>query len=685
MSNRKCNVCGKPAKENVNNLLCEQHYDDYYSSYYADKYKKKKQRVLEYYHNTCAYCNKTYDDLRIEGTDPINNEPAWKLFASGSYKSIEESIPYFSLVCEDCYKKKRQESGQGWQHGTLSGYRHCKCDACKAAKNAYQKEYKKKQKDVLKNLTKEQLEQLEKEKRAKKEQQERERKQKEQKKYKNSFGYNYPQALKDWSDENEFTPFEISKKSNKSVQWECSKCKNKWTTSPFEVVRKITRYGLNGCENCIKQYKKEQKKKKSVHNTHPEIAQMFSDKNDISPEDISIGSDKKVYITLPCGHDKLVKLRYLPQKDGTIKIPQCNQCVPNERSLSHKYPELREEYSDDNNKSFNMLTYNSSYKAIWECDNSHTWEATIYQRVNGETGCPECSCNGVSQKEEDLYTYIRSILPEEVTVTRNDKSILDGKEIDILIAYRHIGIEFNGVYWHGENKGKDRNYHKDKHLAAKEHGIQLITIWEDDWDNHQDVVKSMIKHKLGVDVSRRVYARKTIINEVDKKTTQEFMDKNHIQGYVQGSYYIGLYDEKENLVALSIWKRNGKTLYLDRYATSCTVIGGMGKLLKHVIRNSKEWRFDEIITFSDHEVSDGGLYEKLGFEKDKELKPDYKYVVNKERVHKFNYRRKRFKDDPHLIYKEELSESEMAKLNGIDRVWDCGKTRWVMKMKNISS
>ena len=108
----------------------------------------------------------------------------------------------------------------------------------------------------------------------------------------------------------------------------------------------------------------------------------------------------------------------------------------------------------------------------------------------------------------------------------------------------------------------------------------------------------------------------------------------------------------------------------------------MGKLLKHVAKNSEEWGFDEIVTFSDHEVSNGGLYEKLGFEKDKELKPDYKYIVNKQRVHKFNYRRKRFKDDPHLIYKEELSESEMAKLNGIDRIWDCGKTRWVMKMKN---
>ena len=684
MSNRKCNVCGKPAKENVHNLLCEEHYNDYYSSYYADKYKKKKQKVLDYYHRTCAYCNKTYDDLRIEGTDPINNEPAWKLFASGSYKSIEESLPYFSLVCEDCYKKKRQESGQGWQHGTLSGYRHCKCDACKAAKNAYQKEYKKKQKDVLKNLTKEQLVELEKEKRAKKEQQEEEKKRKEQKKYENSFGFNYPQAIQDWSDENEFTPFSLSKKSNKKVQWECSQCHHEWTASPFEVVRKITRYGLNGCEKCIEQYKKKKQYETSVANTHPELAKLFSTQNTIQADEVSLGTDKKIYITLPCGHDKLVRLRYIVQKDGSYKFPQCSQCVSEEKSLALKHPKLRSQYSDDNEKSFDTLTYNSAYKATWECENNHTWEATIYQRINGETGCPECSCNGVSQKEEDLYTYIRSILPEEEIVIRNDKTILDGKEIDILIENRHIGIEFNGLYWHGENKGKDRNYHKNKYLAAKKRGIQLITIWEDDWDNHQDVIKSMLKHKLGVDVSRRIYARKTYINEVDKKTAQEFMDKYHIQGYVQGSYYVGLYDKNETLVALSIWKRNGTTLYLDRYATSCTVVGGMGKLLKYAIAHAEEWKFDEIVTFSDHEVSDGGLYETLGFDKDKELKPDYKYVVDKQRIHKFNYRRKRFRDDPGLIYVEDLSESEMARLNGIDRVWDCGKTRWIKRIKNNS-
>ena len=106
----------------------------------------------------------------------------------------------------------------------------------------------------------------------------------------------------------------------------------------------------------------------------------------------------------------------------------------------------------------------------------------------------------------------------------------------------------------------------------------------------------------------------------------------------------------------------------------------MGKLLKAGKRWAQERGCTHIVTFSDHEVSDGGLYQTLGFTLDKELKPDYRYVVDGRRVHKFNYRLKKFRNDPNLEYQEGLSERELALLNGIPRVWDCGKTRWVMEL-----
>jgi len=39
--------------------------------------------------------------------------------------------------------RNQQQINQKWKHGTLSGYRYCKCNLCREAKNEYQREYKK--------------------------------------------------------------------------------------------------------------------------------------------------------------------------------------------------------------------------------------------------------------------------------------------------------------------------------------------------------------------------------------------------------------------------------------------------------------------------------------------------------------------------------------------------------------
>ena len=69
--------------------------------------------------------------------------------------------------------------------------------------------------------------------------------------------------------------------------------------------------------------------------------------------------------------------------------------------------------------------------------------------------------------------------------------------------------------------------------------------------------------------------------------------------------------------------------------------------------------------------------EETGWINDGELPPDYRYVVDGQRVHKFNYRLKRFREDAELEYVEGLTERELADLNGIPRIWDAGKTRYV--------
>ena len=48
------------------------------------------------------------------------------------------------------------------------------------------------------------------------------------------------------------------------------------------------------------------------------------------------------------------------------------------------------------------------------------------------------------------------------------------------------------------------------------------------------------------------------------------------------------------------------------------------------------------------------------------------------REHKFNYRKARFKSNPELRYEEGLTETQLARINGLERVYDSGKTRWLL-------
>lgn len=291
--------------------------------------------------------------------------------------------------------------------------------------------------------------------------------------------------------------------------------------------------------------------------------------------------------------------------------------------------------------------------------------------------------SGTSQAEQELSAFVVSLLGSE-NVVINSYSIITPHELDIYIPLQNIAIEFNGTYWHSElapgKSSKNKMRHYNKWLKCKNKGIQLITIWEDDWKDKKDLIKSMLSHKLKVSDDRKIAARKTVIFNADANEARQLYEHNHIQSHVDG-FHIGLKSKTTNdIIAMSTWKRLNSTgeIRLERFATSCIVPGGFSKLLKHAIELFKEDGFHKIITFADHEVSDGKLYENNGFIVDRELTPDYKYLYRQRRHHKFGFRLKRFRNDPNLTYKEGLTEKDLAGLNGIGRVWDCGKTKYAL-------
>ena len=75
------------------------------------------------------------------------------------------------------------------------------------------------------------------------------------------------------------------------------------------------------------------------------------------------------------------------------------------------------------------------------------------------------------------------------------RNVIKG-ELDIYIPEKNIAVEFNDLYWHSEAAGKGKYHHFDKWKACKDKGIQLIQVWEDEYNRDPEQVKAMLAHSF---------------------------------------------------------------------------------------------------------------------------------------------------------------------------------------------
>ena len=304
----------------------------------------------------------------------------------------------------------------------------------------------------------------------------------------------------------------------------------------------------------------------------------------------------------------------------------------------------------------------------------------VYDHMNGH-GCPKCGIK-TSNGEIELKNFIIPLVGEE-NVIMGDRTVLGGKEFDILIKPLNIGIEYNGVIWHSEKYGKDKYYHISKTEDALSSGVKLIHIFEDEYTEHKDIVLSKIKYMLGKSDAPRIYGRKCKIRNIDKQQARIFLEKNHIQGFVPSTVYLGAFYEN-TIVSVMTLKKTKHAWELTRFASEINtcVIGTFGKILKRFI---EIYNPDLIKTFSDARWclnKEENIYTKNGFIYNGTTKPNYFYTseTKGKRVHKFNMR----KTILHKKYNLPLSmtEKEMCDSLGLYKIWDCGLHKYVWK-KNI--
>jgi len=284
--------------------------------------------------------------------------------------------------------------------------------------------------------------------------------------------------------------------------------------------------------------------------------------------------------------------------------------------------------------------------------------------------CDICFPDKYGYMQNELFDFIYLL---NNNIIKNDRTILEGKEIDILVTDINLGIEFDGLYWHSETRGIPRNYHRNKTILAESKGIELIHIFEDEWLFKPDIIKSMIKYRLSL-VEESIYGRNTIIEFIGYEDAINFLNINHIQGAIPSKINIGLISPSGELVSLlSMCPSRFNHYYEWEILRFCNklnsnVVGGFSKLLKFFISRFKP---KSIITYADARFGHGKVYTKNGFNRIGHSKPNYFYINNMKRESRQKYQKHKL-EKLLKTFNPNLTEWENMKINGFDRIWDCG-------------
>lgn len=380
-----------------------------------------------------------------------------------------------------------------------------------------------------------------------------------------------------------------------------------------------------------------------------------------------INSSQKLYYICPNGHKHYIT--WANWKTG-YRCPEC----------AHTYKKNIEFIKHELGKEgYTLLTsayINNKLKLHTLCPNGHEYFVAWSNWYSYGSRCPLCSQWGSSKQEDDLFEFVSSLCSN---VIRHDRLLINPYELDLVIPDYNLAIEYCGLYWHSELAGKDDKYHLSKLEKCNSKGYRLITIFEDELLFNRDLVFSRLRHFTYTEIGKKIFARKCVVKELDANTARTFCNNNHIQGYGSGAKVkLGLFYNDELVSVMTFSKpsiakgtrTNDETMWeLHRFCsrTNTMVVGGASKLLSYFEKN---YTWSKILTYADRRWSDGDVYDKLGFTFTGIIRPNYWYLSKQKRIHRYNLRKTSYD-------KTYLTEWELRKNQGWNRIWDCGNLRYI--------
>jgi G:T-mismatch repair DNA endonuclease (very short patch repair protein) len=337
--------------------------------------------------------------------------------------------------------------------------------------------------------------------------------------------------------------------------------------------------------------------------------------------------------------------------------------------------------------------YEGTYKPLKVLCTKHNaiLETRPNYLLNGWNPCPKCN-HMASKGEDEVYRFLSNLAEAE----QRNRKIIAPKELDIYLPERKLAVEYCGMFWHShgsqEEEKKDKRKHQQKYELCKSLGIRLITLWEEEWKEHNYAIRRLLRNAIGKSKGK-LMARKCELKKVSNAEAKLFYERYHPQGGDgSGEHYALFWSGKMVACMRFVFGANdrgvgaaNRTWTLGRYATRINVAGAASRLFKAFL---DEYKPDEVKSFSDNRFFEGGMYEQLGFLMEEEVAADYQVWSPKLGMKpKTRYQRRNLQkrlDDHGLsdVYDSETdprTEAEMTFMMGCRRIYDCGKKRWVWK------
>ena len=283
-----------------------------------------------------------------------------------------------------------------------------------------------------------------------------------------------PELSKQWhpTKNGDLTPYDVTSGSHNKIWWKCDKeDDHEWET---RINHRVSGSNCSICNG----------KKVVVSNclaiTNPELAkQWHPTKNGIlTPYNITSGSNTKIWWKCEKGDDHEWKTVVYNRKVGG-NCPICiNQKTVLSNSLISTDPELAKQWHPTKNGTLSTsdLVAGSGKKVWWKCNKGvdHEWKTSAVKRLNG-SNCPFCTLTPQSKQELtitfELIKIFEKIDPKGLKTNMNGRL----RSIDIFIPKLNLCIEFDGSYWHKDNRELD----KIKSEMLFEEGFKLIRVREE--------------------------------------------------------------------------------------------------------------------------------------------------------------------------------------------------------------